>query len=215
MEVAAVLSQLQEGVGSPLAYASRQLTKTEAVYSSSETEMLALVWAAKHFRCYLYGRKFVVRTDHVALTYLKNFADQNARLLRWSMKLSELPFTVEHRAGKKIPHADALSRHVDTIKQKIALSPEEFAREQARDPFCQHLKLGTHADKEEFFLDEQGLIYRRKSDDQGQLLVTKALVNQVIRENHYPVFAAHPGDRRTRDLIALKFWWPGMRRSIE
>ena len=72
--------------------------------------MLALVWAAKHFRCYLYGRKFEVRTDHAALTYLKNVADQNARLMRCSMKLSELQFTVEHRAGKKIPHADALSR---------------------------------------------------------------------------------------------------------
>jgi len=132
---AAVLSQLQEGVERPLAYACRQLTKTEADYSASETEMLTLVWAAKHFHCYLYGRKFVVRTDHAALTYFKNFADQNARLMRWSMKLSELQFTVEHRAGKKIPHADALSRHVGTIRQAIGLSPEEFAREQAKDPF--------------------------------------------------------------------------------
>ena len=170
--------------------------------------MLALVWAAKHFRCYLYGRKFVVRTDHAALTYLKNFADQNARIMRWSMKLSELQFTVEHRAGKKIPHVDALSRHVGAIRQTIGLSPEEIAREQARDLFCQRLNLGTHADKGEFFLDEQGLIYRRKSDDQSQLLVPLALVNEVIRENHSPVFAAHPGIRRTRDLIALKFWWP-------
>ena len=96
--------------------------------------MLPLVWAAKHFCCYLYGRKFVVRTDQAALTYLKNFADQNARLMRWSMKLSELQFTVEHRAGKKIPHADALSRHVGAIRQTIGLSPEEIAREQAKDP---------------------------------------------------------------------------------
>jgi len=59
--VTAVLSQLQEGVERPMTYASRQLTKTEAVYSASETEMLALVWAAKHFRCYLYGKKFVFR----------------------------------------------------------------------------------------------------------------------------------------------------------
>jgi len=146
------------------------------------------VWAAKHFRCYLYGRKFVVRTDHAALTYLKNFADQNARLMRWSMKLSELQFTVEHRAGKKIPHADALSRHVGAIRQTIGLSPEEIAREQARDLFCQRLNLGTHADKGEFFLDEQGLIYRRKSDDQSQLLVPMALVNEVIRKKSLPSF---------------------------
>ena len=101
-----------------------------------------------------------------------------------------------------------MGRNVGAIRQTIGLRPEEIAREQARDPFLQRLNLGTHTDKGEFYLDEQGLIYIRKSDDQSQLLVPLALVNEVIRENHSPVFAAHPGIRRTRDLIALKFWWP-------
>ena len=130
------------------------------------------------------------------------------------MKLSELQFTVEHRAGIKIPHADVLSRHVGTVRQAIGLSPEEFAREQAKDPFCQCLNLGTHEDKGEFFLDDQGLIYRRNQNERLQLIVPEALVNEVIRENHSPVFVAHPGVRRKRNLIALKFWWPGMRRLI-
>jgi hypothetical protein len=213
--IAVILSQVREGVERPLAYASRQLTKAESVYSASETEMLALMWAAKHFRCYLYGRKFVVRTDHAALTYLKNFADQNARLKKWSMKLSGLQFTVEHRAGGKIPHADALSRHVGTIRHEVGLSPEVVGLEQAKDPCCQRLNPGTYSDKCEFFLDDQGLIYRRRPNDQHQLLVPKALVNDVIRENHSPIFIAHPGVKRTCDLIVLNFWWPGMRRSIE
>ena len=76
---------------------------------------LALVWATKHFRCYLHGRKFVARMDHSALTYLRNFADQNSRLLRRSIKLSELHFVVEHRAGTKMAHAEALRRHVGTV----------------------------------------------------------------------------------------------------
>jgi len=100
--VAAVLSQVQKGIERPIAYASRQMNKPERSYSASEAEMLALVWAAKHFRWYLYGRKFVVRTDDAALTYLKNFGDQNARLMGWSLKLCELDFTVEH-SGKKFP----------------------------------------------------------------------------------------------------------------
>jgi len=93
------------------------MNKPERSYSASEAEMLALVWAAKHFRCYLYGRKFVARTDDAGLTYLKNFGDQNARLMRWSLKLYELDFTVEHRTGNKIPHVDALSRHVGAVLQ--------------------------------------------------------------------------------------------------
>ena len=77
--------------------------------------MLALVWAAKYFRCYLYGKRFVARTDHSALSYMRKFADSNCRLLRWSLKLSELDFVVEHRPGPKIGHADALSRHEGAV----------------------------------------------------------------------------------------------------
>jgi hypothetical protein len=87
--LATILSQVQDGVEKPIAYASRQLNKAEQSYAASEIEMLALVWATKYFRCNLYGKKFLVRTDHSALNYLRNVAE-NSRLLRWSLKLSEL-----------------------------------------------------------------------------------------------------------------------------
>ena len=99
--VAAVLSQVQIGVERPIAFASRQKNTAEQSYTASESEMLALVWATKFCRCYLFGRKFLARTDHSALTYLRNFSDQNQGLMRWSTKLSELDFIVEQRAGKK------------------------------------------------------------------------------------------------------------------
>ena len=85
--IEAILSQVQDGVERPIAYASRQLNKANQVYAASEIEMLALVWATKYFRCYTYGKQFLVRTDHSALTDLRNFADHNSRLLRWSLKL--------------------------------------------------------------------------------------------------------------------------------
>jgi hypothetical protein len=91
---------MQDGVERPVAYASYQLNKAKQAYSASEAEMLALVWAAKYFRCCLYGRRFVVTTDHAALTYLRKFADQNSRLMRWNLK-SDFVFTVEHRAGQR------------------------------------------------------------------------------------------------------------------
>jgi hypothetical protein len=122
--VAAILSRVQDGVERPIAYASRQMNTAEQRYAASEAEMLALVWATKHFRCYLYENKFLVRTDHSALTYLQNFADQNSRLLWWSIKLSELDFVVEHRSGSKIGHVDALSRHIGAVKYGPALSKE-------------------------------------------------------------------------------------------
>jgi len=113
--IAAILSQVQDGVEQSIAYASRQLNTPEQAHTATETEMLALVRATKYFRCYQYGTKFIVRADHSALTYLQNFADHNSRFLRWSLKLSELDFIVQHRPGTKIAHVDALSRHVGTV----------------------------------------------------------------------------------------------------
>jgi hypothetical protein len=138
------------------------------------------------------------------------------RLMRWSMKLSELDFTVEHRAGKEIPHVDALSRHVGAVLNDKNLSREVVHIEQAKDKFCQSLNTGTYQSRREFFVDQEGLIYRRsRSQDRHQLVVPKSLVQDVIRANHDPPYIAHPGIKRTHDVIALNYWWPGMRRSID
>jgi hypothetical protein len=105
--------------------------------------MLALVWAAKYFRCYLYGKKILVRTDNAALTYLRKFADQNSRLIRWSLKLSELDFVGEQKAGSKIGHVDALSKHVGAISNSDRLSRENVQQEQRKDDFRSRKKPGT------------------------------------------------------------------------
>jgi len=131
------------------------------------------------------------------------------------LSLSAHSFSVEHKPGKKIPHVDALSLHVGTILQNEDLNPGLFCLEQGKEGFCQSLRPSTYPDKSEYFLDEAGLIYRRRPDDRNQLLVPKALINDVIWQNHEPVFIGHPGIKRTCDLIALSFWWPGMRKSIE
>jgi hypothetical protein len=64
------------------------------------------------------------------------FADNNSRLLRWSIKLAELDFIVEHRPGSKMNHIDALSRRVGTVTQVDALDRQNVLREQAKDAFC-------------------------------------------------------------------------------
>jgi hypothetical protein len=58
-------------------------------------------------------------------------------------------------------------------------------------------------------------MYRHRPVRKHQIVVLKSLVRDIIRANHEPVYIAHPGMKRTFDLIFLKFWWPGLRRSIE
>ena len=75
----AVLSQVQCSKERLIAYAARALLKAERNYSTTRKELLALVWGAKHFETFLYGRRFLVRTDHSALPWLRNFKTLEAR----------------------------------------------------------------------------------------------------------------------------------------
>jgi nitrogenase molybdenum-iron protein alpha/beta subunit len=120
--------------------------------------MLALVWATKNFRCYLHGKTFLVRTDHSALAYLRKFADHNSRLLKWSLKLSELDFEVQHRPGSQTSHVDALSRHVGAITHTNSLDKQNVLQEQKADAFCGTLNPRTYSSRSEFFLDNDGVI---------------------------------------------------------
>lgn len=106
----AVLSQGPIGSDKPICYASRTLNDSELNYSTIEKELLAIVWATKYFRLYLYGRKFKILTDHRPLQWAVNMKEPNSKLTRWRLKLSEYDFKIEHKPGKANTNADALSR---------------------------------------------------------------------------------------------------------
>jgi hypothetical protein len=46
-------------------------------------------------------------------------------------------------------------------------------------------------------------------------VIPKSLVRGVIYNNHDPIYAAHPGRKRTFETIKLRNWWPGMRQDID
>ncbi|KHJ39933.1 hypothetical protein D918_10020 [Trichuris suis] len=98
----AVLAQEVVGKERVIAYASRSMTKAERKYSTTRQEMLALVWAVQHFRPYLYGKKFVVRTDHNSLRWLRSFKEPEGQIARWLELLSNYDFEVEHRPGREM-----------------------------------------------------------------------------------------------------------------
>ena len=64
-------------------------------------------------------------------------------------------------------------------------------------------------------MDDEGVTYRRRPNAKHQLVVPKALIYDVIKANHNPVFIAHPRMKRTFELISIGYSWPGMRKSIE
>ena len=79
------------------------------MYSASEIEFLSCVWAITQCKNYLTNH-FYLETDHKCLIYLKNFKTNIIRLLRWSLEIQDLDFTVSYRKGNKNGAADALSQ---------------------------------------------------------------------------------------------------------
>ncbi|KAL6427138.1 hypothetical protein ACFW04_008640 [Cataglyphis niger] len=115
--VGGILSQGEINKDLPVAYASRTLTDNELKYDTYEKEALAIVYCVKHFRPYLYGRKFTLVTDHKPLMWFKNAQDANMRILRWRLKLAEYDYEVVHKAGKTNVNADALSRNPINLEE--------------------------------------------------------------------------------------------------
>ena len=108
--IAAVLCQEQEGKEQTIAYASKSLNPAECNYSATEGECLAIIWACKYFRHYLWGRTFRLQTDHQALRWLMTTTDLTGKLARWSLKLQEYSFEIVYRPGSANANADALTR---------------------------------------------------------------------------------------------------------
>jgi hypothetical protein len=104
---------------------SRTLNSAEQNYSTIEKELLAIVEACRYFRPYIYGRKFLIETDHKPLTWLWSLKMPNSRLIRWRIKLEEYDYEIKYKKGCENYVADALSRievNVGEIKEDDLLS---------------------------------------------------------------------------------------------
>nr|GEZ17841.1 reverse transcriptase domain-containing protein [Tanacetum cinerariifolium] len=108
--VGAVLGQRIKKHFWPIHYASKTMNQAEANYTTTEKEMLAVVYAFKKFRSYLIMNKSIVYTDHSTLKYLFAKKDAKARLIHWILLLQEFDFKVIDTRGAENYAADHLSR---------------------------------------------------------------------------------------------------------
>ena len=108
--IGAVLSQIQNGREVVISYGSRVLNSSEQNYCVTRKEMLAVVYFVKHYKHYLLGREFLLRTDHGSLVWLHRFREPDGQIARWLQQLEPYVFRIEHWAGKRHGNADVLSR---------------------------------------------------------------------------------------------------------
>ncbi|KAL4279933.1 hypothetical protein GQ457_03G013420 [Hibiscus cannabinus] len=91
-------------------YASHTLNEAQINYTTTEKELLAVVFAFEKFRSYLIGTKVIVHTDHSTIKYLVTKKDAKPRLIRWILLLQDFDLEVKHRKVTENQVADLISR---------------------------------------------------------------------------------------------------------
>ncbi|XP_050222329.1 uncharacterized protein LOC126672422 [Mercurialis annua] len=86
--------------GKVIAYASRQLKKHEVNYPTHDLELVAVVFALKIWRHYLYGATCEIFTDHKSLKYIFDQHELNLRQRRWLELLKDYDCTIQYHPGK-------------------------------------------------------------------------------------------------------------------
>ena len=100
-----------------VAYASRQLKPHEKNYPTHDFELVAIVFALKIWRHYLYEEKCFIYTDHKSLKYLPSQRELNLRQRRWMELIKDYDCLIDYHPGKSNVVADALSRKsVQTLR---------------------------------------------------------------------------------------------------
>ncbi|KAI9565042.1 pol polyprotein [Daphnia sinensis] len=219
-----VLLQRVDNVERPLAYASRLLAKSENNYSITEKECLALVWAVKKFRSYIWGMETIVVTDHRALCWLLSKKDLAGRLARWSLQLQEFLLRIVHRNGRLHTDADALSRYpVNVVTSSdegltyilAALSIDQdtkkefqLAQQEEWSEVFAAIKKGKVSGR---YRIKDDLLFYEKIVDDGRLLklcVPQSFKEEVMRSCHHDITAGHLGLTRTLAKVRARYhWW--------
>ncbi|XP_038688847.1 uncharacterized protein LOC119988008 [Tripterygium wilfordii] len=126
----AVLGQRKNKILYVIYYASRTLNDAQLNYTTTEKELLAVVFALDKFRSYLIGFKVIVYTDHAALRYLLMKKEAKPRLIRWILLLQEFDLKIRDKKGSENVVADHLSRILDGREEATIPIKETFPDEQ-------------------------------------------------------------------------------------
>jgi hypothetical protein len=212
---------------------SRTLKDAETRYNTFDREILAVYWGVEQNRSYLWGSKFVIRTDNIAIPFLeRSRTSASDRAIRWFMTLCEYDYRVEHRKGKSIAHADALSRYphdadytvstcVDNDGQVIAyLSPTWHSDELVPIVDTDEWKRAVQKTAKGK-LPEGNQVVRRddliyiKTNEKELLWVPPSLRTKMVKLYHEPPSQGHRGAQAVSKAMKNDMTWTNLERDVK
>lgn len=215
--VGCVLYQEEDGLEHPIAYASRTLNKCQRKYTTTEKELLAVLFGIEKFRYYLEGTHFTVHTDHSSLVWLNNMKNPSARIARWIVKLSQYSFNIVHRKGVANTVADALSRSLEDVAvlNLTNLILDKWYRDML-------VKVQESPDKFPTFKVKNNCLYKHvfsKYNLDGnvsnwKIVVPTAHRQEILEKFHDHETAGHLGISKTLSRVAELYYWANMRDSV-
>lgn len=235
--IGAVLSQGEGNHEHVVAYASKSLNASQRNWITYDREWWAILWAIRHFRPYLAGRKFTVVTDHKPLVGSANIdpgTDPTGRRARWAIEMSTYDFDLVNRDGSKHTNADALSRvPVATVNTVHDDGNDELRVQQLQDPNIVQLKgwleqkkrppVGTVKnqgydlrklyDQYDRCSLRDGVVYRRwkpsnKAEWQQQVVLPTSMRKDALQSLHDE--CGHFSFKKTLNRIRERCYWPRM-----
>ena len=124
--MAAVLSQKQDGKEVFLGCVAKKCSTAESSYAPHKGELAAVILGTKKFEHILRARQFVIRTDSRCVQFLHSMKEYRGIYARWNCYLNSFQFQLEHRAGTKQTNADALSRMPGLPEEEVVEDPTEY-----------------------------------------------------------------------------------------
>ncbi|GFS92541.1 hypothetical protein TNCV_1160091 [Trichonephila clavipes] len=211
------LMQLCQNNWEPVAFLSVKLSKSQQKWSTYDRELLAIYISVKRFRHMLEGRDFIIYTDQKPLMYafMQNPDKCSPRQWRHLDFISQFSTDVRHINGTRNAVADALSRiEVNQISNSF-LDFEALSKAQLEDNELQSFQND----------EKSSLVFKRvPSPVSATELICdtstgspRPFVPHNFRRTIFEHFhnLAHPGVAASFQLIASRYVWPNMRKTVK